>query len=215
MNPLIVTGTDTNIGKTVVAAMLTLCLDGMYWKPIQAGTKDGTDSMRVAKMTGLGAEHFLPERYVLKSPLSPHRAAELDSVKIEKNKLQLPSDIAAEKILIIEGAGGVLVPLTRELLQVELFAQWAAPTILCASTELGTINHSLLSIEALRKRGVDILGIIFIGDEMADSESTIISMGKTRHLGRLPFLNECNPKTLRATFHENFREQDFRAGHGR
>jgi len=215
MNPLIITGTDTNIGKSVVAAMLTLCLDGIYWKPIQSGTKDGTDSTRVAHMTGLGPEHFRPERYVLTNPLSPHRAAELDGITIDQNKLQLPNDIPAEQSLIIEGAGGVLVPVTRKLLQAELFSQWAVPAILCATTQLGTINHSLLSIEALRKRGVDILGIIFIGDEMADSESTIISMGKTRHLGRLPFLTECNPETLHDAFHENFHEQDFRAGHGR
>ncbi|MGY9105683.1 MAG: ATP-dependent dethiobiotin synthetase BioD, partial [Alphaproteobacteria bacterium] len=107
MNPLIITGTDTNIGKSVVAAMLTLGLDAIYWKPIQAGTKDGTDSARVAQMTGFDAERFLPERYVLTNPLSPHRAAELDGVTIEKDRLQLPGDIPAGRTLIIEGAGGV------------------------------------------------------------------------------------------------------------
>jgi dethiobiotin synthetase len=215
MNPLIITGTDTNIGKSVVAAMLTLGLDAIYWKPIQAGTKDGTDSARVAQMTGFDAERFLPERYVLTNPLSPHRAAELDGVTIEKDRLQLPGDIPAGRTLIIEGAGGVLVPITRNLLQAELFAHWGAPTILCAWTELGTINHSLLSIEALRARNVDILGILFIGDEIGDSESTIVEMGKVRHLGRLPFLAECNPKTLLAAFEENFHAQDFRPSHGR
>jgi len=215
MNPLIVTGTDTNIGKSVVAAMLTLSLDAIYWKPIQAGTKDGTDSARVAQMTGLGGERFRPERYVLTNPLSPHRAAELDGVTIEKDELQLPSDIPTGQTLIIEGAGGVLVPITRNLLQAELFAHWGAPTILCAWTKLGTINHSLLSIETLRKRNVDILGILFIGDEMADSESTIVEIGNVRHLGRLPFLKECNPETLRAAFQENFRSEDFRPDNGR
>ena len=95
-------------------------------------------------------------------------------------------------------------------MQADLFAHWAAPVILCARTALGTINHSLLSVEALRARGVDILGIIFIGDEMADTERTIAEMGKIRRLGRLPILKECNPKNLRAAFAENFRERDFR-----
>ena len=215
MKPIIVTGTDTNIGKSVVAAMLTLCLDAIYWKPIQAGNEDGTDSERVAEMTELKAARFLAERYVLKNPLSPHFAAALDGITIDEEKLQLPGDIAADQILLIEGAGGVLVPISKDLLQTELFVHWNAPVILCARTELGTINHSLLSIEALRKRSIDILGIIFVGNEMENSESTIVEMGKVKHLGRLPFLSKCNPKTLRAAFQENFREQDFRPGHGR
>ncbi len=214
VKPLIVTGTNTDIGKSVVSAMLTLGLDAIYWKPIQAGMLDGTDTSRVAEMTGLGPERFRRERYVLKNPLSPHRAAELDGITIEEQALSLPDDISTGQTLIIEGAGGVLVPVTREILQADLFAQWAAPTILCARTELGTINHSLLSIEALRARNVDILGIIFIGDEMADSERTIVEMGKVKRLGRLPILTECNPKNLRATFAENFRAEDFRTGHG-
>ena len=214
MKRLIVTGTNTNIGKSVVASMLTLGLDGVYWKPIQAGTDGGTDRARVAQMTGLGPERFRRERYILKNPLSPHRAAELDGITIDKQALRLPDDIPAQQTLIVEGVGGVLVPVTRELLQADLFAHWAAPAILCARTELGTINHSLLSIEALRKRSVDIHGIIFVGDEMADSERTIVEVGKIKRLGRLPVLKACNPKNLRAAFAENFREDDFRTGHG-
>ena len=214
MKPLIITGTDTNIGKTVIAAMLTLGLEGVYWKPIQAGTENGTDTKRVAQMTGLGPEHFRAEGYVLKHPLSPHRAAELENITIDENRLNLPDEMGEGQILIVEGAGGVLVPVTRQLLQAELFARWAAPVILCAWTELGTINHSLLSIEALRKRGLDILGIIFIGDEMPDSEQTIVTLGKVRHLGRMPFLSEINPKTLRAVFTTNFRRQDFEVANG-
>jgi len=211
---LIVTGTNTNIGKSVVASMLTLGLDGVYWKPIQAGTDGGTDRARVAQMTGLGPERFRRERYILKNPLSPHRAAELDGITIDRQALCLPDDIPAQQTLIVEGVGGVLVPVTRELLQADLFAHWAAPTILCARTELGTINHSLLSIEALRKRSVDILGIIFVGDEMADSERTIAEVGNIKRLGRLPILKACNPKNLHAAFAENFREEDFGTAHG-
>ena len=209
MKPLIVTGTDTDIGKSVVAAMLTLSLDAVYWKPIQAGTADGTDGARVAEMTGLGPERFRRERYVLKNPLSLHRAAELDGIVIEEQALCLPDDIPEGQSLVIEGAGGVLVPVTRDLMLAELFAHWAAPVILCARTELGTINHSLLSIEALRARGIDILGIIFIGEEMADSERTIVEIGKIKRLGRLPILKTCDAVTLRAAFAENFRRDDF------
>jgi dethiobiotin synthetase len=213
VNPLIVTGTDTDIGKSVVASMLTLGLEGIYWKPIQAGTEGGTDTERVVRMTGLGPERFRRERYILKHPLSPHRAAELEGITIDEHELSLPDDIPAQKSLIIEGAGGVLVPVTRNLLQADLFAQWKAPAILCARTALGTINHSLLSIEALRARGVKILGIVFVGDEMADTERTIVEMGGIKRLGRLPFLSECNPTNLRTAFAENFRAQDFGAGH--
>ena len=214
MKPLIVTGTDTGIGKSVVASMLTLGLDAIYWKPIQAGTEEVTDTERVAQMTKLGPDRFRRERYVLKNPLSPHRAAELERISIDKNELILPDDIPAQQTLIIEGAGGVLVPITRKILQADLFAHWAAPVILCARTALGTINHSLLSIEALRTRGVEILGIIFVGHEMTDTERTIVEMGKIKRLGRLPVLSECNPTTLRTAFAEKFCKEDFGFDYG-
>lgn len=213
MKPLIVTGTDTDIGKSVVASMLTLGLEAIYWKPIQAGTEGGTDTKRVAQMTGLGPERFKQERYVLKNPLSPHRAAEIEGMTIDASALSLPEDIPAQQTLIIEGAGGVLVPVTRKLLQADLFAHWAAPAILCARTALGTINHSLLSIEALRARGVEILGIVFVGDETADTEQTIVEIGKVKRLGRLPILSQCNPNTLRSAFAEYFHAEDFRNDH--
>src|SRR4051794_14727464 len=117
MRPLVITGTDTGIGKTVVAAMLTLGLDGYYWKPIQSGTKDGTDAARVAALTGLPPDRFVPERFVLTQPLSPHRAAELDGIEIDLASLALP-DVPSERWLIIEGAGGVLVPINRAVLQI-------------------------------------------------------------------------------------------------
>jgi dethiobiotin synthetase len=214
MKPLIVTGTDTGIGKTVVSAMLTLALDGIYWKPIQAGISDGTDTRRVMQWTELSPDHFRSERYILSHPLSPHRAAELDGVTIDVAGFPLPEDIAEGRRLIIEGAGGVLVPITRHFLQAEFFARWNAPVVLCARTQLGTINHSLLSIEALRARGIAILGVLFVGDAMPDSEQIIVEMGKVKRLGRLPFLPDLNAASLRAAFAENFAFEDFEAGHG-
>ena len=211
MKSFIITGTDTGIGKTVVSAMLTLALDGVYWKPIQAGTEGGTDRMRVAELTGLSEVHFRPERYCLRSPLSAHRAAELDGIKISIANLRLPDDIPGGRVLIIEGAGGLLVPLNRGLLQIELFAQWKAPVLLCARTSLGTINHTLLSLEALKQRSIDVLGIIFVGDAMPDSERTIVEFGGFPKLGRLPLLETLDRTTLRAAFDQHFHRRDFEA----
>jgi dethiobiotin synthetase len=202
MPRFVVTATDTDIGKTVFAAALADAIGASYWKPIQAGTEGGTDSEKVA---GLGVP-ILPECYRLSHPLSPHRAAELDGIVIDPEKLAPPD----EEALVIEGAGGVLVPVTRSLLFAELFARWGLPVILCARTALGTINHSLLSIEALRARGVVIHGIAFIGEANEDSEATIAEMGNVRRLGRLPWLNTLEREPLRAAFAAHFDRTDFR-----
>jgi dethiobiotin synthetase len=209
MKPLIVTGTDTGVGKTVVSAMLTLALDGIYWKPIQAGTADGTDRQRVVALTGLPEDRFRPERHVLREPLSPHRAAELDGIEISAGTLDLPADIPSDRRLIIEGAGGVLVPIDRQTLQAELFARWHAPAVLCARTSLGTINHTLLSLEALKQRAVDVLGIVFVGEPMPDSERTIVEFGGVRSLGRLPILPKLDAGALTAAFAASFNRRDF------
>ena len=211
MKPLIVTGTDTGVGKTVVSAMLTLALDGIYWKPIQSGTADGTDRQRVAAMTGLPEDRFRPERYVLREPLAPHRAAELDGIEIRADDLDLPEDIPPSRRLIVEGAGGVLVPINRQTLQIELFVRWGAPVVLCARTRLGTINHTLLSLEALRHRGIDVLGIVFIGEPMPDSERTIVEFSGAKSLGRLPILQRLDANELKSAFAASFDRRDFEA----
>ena len=196
----VVTGTDTDIGKTVFAAGLTVALGATYWKPVQAGLDDGSDSSRVAAL-GVAEADIIPEAYRLTTPCSPHRAAEIDGVVIDPARLALP-DIDGP--LVVEGAGGALVPVTRELLYADLFAQWNAPVIVVARTGLGTINHSLLTIEALRYRGVPILGLAFIGDPEPDSETTICTIGKVARLGRLPMLDPLTPETLRGAFHTHF-----------
>ncbi|HXH16852.1 MAG TPA: dethiobiotin synthase [Sphingomonas sp.] len=203
---IVVTGTDTDIGKTVFAAALTAALGARYWKPVQAGLADGSDAATVAAL-GVPAAHVLPEAYRLTTPCSPHLAAEIDGVAIDPNRLALP-DIDGP--LVVEGAGGVLVPITRDLLFADLFARWGKPVVLVARTGLGTINHSLLSIEALRSRGVPILGIAFIGDAVEDSEATIAALGKVRRLGRLPRLAPLNADTLAAAFAANFDPAAFR-----
>ena len=215
MKPLIVTGTDTGVGKTVVSAMLTLAFDAIYWKPIQAGTEDGTDRERVQALTGLPDERLRREAYLLAAPLSPHRAAESDGIEIDPDRLRLPSDIPRERWMIIEGAGGVLVPLTRRVLQAEIFASWRAPAVLCARTTLGTINHTLLSLEALRQRGIDVLGIVFVGDSMPDSERTIVEFSGTKSLGRLPLLPQLNASALNSAFATAFDRRELEAAYAR
>jgi dethiobiotin synthetase len=212
MNPLIVTGTDTDVGKTVVAAMLTLALDGYYWKPIQSGTRDGTDAARVAELTGLPSERFLPERFVLTQPLSPHRAAELDGIEIDVAMLALPR-IPHKSWLIVEGAGGIFVPINRGALQVHLFARWAAPVVVVARTSLGTINHTLLTLEALKQRSIKVLGIIFVGASLPDTERTIVDFSGAKRLGRLPFLSRLDGQSLRQAFAAHFNRADFEAAH--
>jgi dethiobiotin synthetase len=209
MTALVITGTDTGIGKTVVAAMLTLALDAVYWKPVQAGAADGTDAATVAAITGLGPDRFILERYLLSRPLSPHRAAELDGVEIDLHSLVLPGSAPGGHPLVVEGAGGVMVPLTRRTLYIDIFQRWGAPVVLCARTALGTINHVLLSVEALRARDIPILGIVFVGDEMPDNERTICEFADVRRLGRLPWLPRLTPVILAEAFDAEFRRQDF------
>lgn len=204
---IIVTGTDTGIGKTVFAAALAGALGAHYWKPVQAGIEDdGTDAERVARLADLPRDRVLPEVYRLATPCSPHLAAEIDGVTIDPVRLALPE---VDGPLVVEGAGGALVPISRGETYADQFARWHAPVVLVARTALGTINHSLLSIEALRARNVPILGVAFVGDPVEDSEATICAMGQVRRLGRLPILSALAPDTLRAAFAENFRLEDF------
>lgn len=190
---VVITGTDTGIGKTVFSAGLAGLLDGFYWKPVQSGLDDKTDSEVVARLAELPPGRVLPEVYRLKSPLSPHRSAEIDGVAIEAAKLSLP---VLPGPLVIEGAGGLMVPLNRRTRFIDIFEQWQLPVILCARTALGTINHTLLSIEALRTRSIPLLGVAFIGDEAADTQRTIAEFGDVAVLGRLPHLDPLTPETL-------------------
>ncbi|MEP3225245.1 MAG: dethiobiotin synthase [Parasphingorhabdus sp.] len=207
MNPrFVITGTDTDIGKTIFSAALTAALDAYYWKPVQAGLDEETDSEIVAR---LGAHHgskIWPEKYRLKIPASPHFAAAQEGVCLSADQLSIP-DVPGP--LVIEGAGGALVPLNDQLLYADLFAQWNQPVILVASTRLGTINHSLLTIEALNHRKVPIWGIAFIGDEVIDSQNTICRIGRVKNLGRLPMLSDLTADNLSKAFSRHFKRDDF------
>jgi dethiobiotin synthetase len=203
----VVSGTDTNVGKTVFSAGLAGALGAFYWKPIQSGVAPEGDKETVMRLSGLPADHVLPERYRLNAPLSPHRSAELDGVVIQPSVL-VPPDVAGP--LVIEGAGGLMVPITRAFLQIDLYQTWHLPVILVTRTTLGTINHTLLSVAAMRSRGIPIHGIAFVGEDNSDNIRTIGEMGDVRVLGRLPHLPQLNAHTLRDAFTTHFREEDFR-----
>lgn len=197
----IVTGTDTGVGKTVFAAGLVTALGADYWKPVQAGLDEATDSETVKLLAGADAT-ILPEAYRLTTPCSPHEAARLDGVEIEPARLALPEGAGP---LVVEGAGGVLAPFGEGLLAADLFALWGLPVILVARTSLGTISHSLLSLEALRARGLTVAGVAFIGTGNAASEAAIIRYGDCRHLGRLPLIDPLNAATLATAFAASIR----------
>lgn len=194
MTRLVVTGTDTGVGKTVVAAALCALTGAPYWKPVQAGLGDGTDRERVLALSGLHANDVLTEAYCLANPCSPHQAAAMDGVTIDPERLTPP-----DGPVVIEGAGGVLVPLTETLVYADLFARWGLPVVLVARTALGTINHSLLSLEALRSRNVPVAGIVFVGEENGESERIICALGHVRRIGRLPWIDPLDAANLRVT----------------
>jgi dethiobiotin synthetase len=204
--PIVVTGTDTDVGKTVFAAGLAGWLDGAYWKPVQAGLEPETDSETARRLSGLPDDRVLPEAWRLRTPASPHLAAEIDGVSIDPAAL---SPATMERTLVVEGAGGLMVPLTRDVLFIDVFARWRAPVVLCARTSLGTINHTLLSIEALRRRDIPLLGVALIGDAHDENQRIIAERGETTVLGRLPWLSPLTPSTLKEAFADAFRRADF------
>ncbi|HEV2599430.1 dethiobiotin synthase [Sphingopyxis sp.] len=201
MTRFVVTGTDTGIGKTIFSAGLAQATATPYWKPIQSGLEEETDSEVVARLAGVPIR---PEAWRLVTPASPHLAAEIDGVNIDIETLAPPPGD-----LIVEGAGGALVPVTRQTLYADLFAKWQIPVIVCARTALGTINHSLLTIEALKSRGVPIHGLAFLGDAVEDSEAIIAEIGGVRRLGRLPKIDPLSSEMLAAAFRANFDIADF------
>ena len=182
---LFVTGTDTGVGKTVVAAILTAGLDGIYWKPVQSGLEGVTDTEQVRQMTGMGEIHFAPETYRLRHPLSPHEAAELEGVRIELDRFQLPAH--PPSTLIVEGAGGIMVPLNQEHTMLDLMKRLRLPVLLVARTALGTINHTLLSIEQLRRSGLEVLGVVMNGQRNHGNRQAI------EHHGQVPVLAQIEP----------------------
>ena len=190
---LVVCGTDTDVGKTVVSAWLVQGLNAYYWKPVQSGLEGGGDRSSLARLLPEAADRLLPEAYRLSRPLSPHWAAELDGVAIEPERLDLP---ALAGPLVVETAGGVLVPLRRDWLQIEQLQRWRLPVLLVGRSGLGTLNHTLLSLEALRLRGVPVLGLVLNGPPHPDNPRTLEQLGGVPVLAELPPLQPLNAAAL-------------------
>ena len=204
MNPqtrLVICGTDTDVGKTVVSALMVQGLGAHYWKPVQCGLENGEgDRDRVQRWLNWPAERILPEAYRFLDPVSPHWAAELASgdpqrpgPPIDPVLLGLP---AVDGPLVVETAGGLLVPLRRDLLQIDQLQTWGLPILLVARSGLGTLNHTLLSLEALRRRQIPILGLLLNGPDHADNPRTLEELGGVRVLGSLPPLETLSRDSL-------------------
>lgn len=194
MKKFIVTGIGTDIGKTVVSSILAEALKATYWKPVQAGDLDNSDSIKIKKWCSESVQ-VLPEVFRLSQPLSPHSAAEIDNIKITANDLVLPE---VDGNFILEGAGGIMVPLNQEgLLFVDLIPMWNLPVILVSRHYLGSINHTLLTAEILQNRGAKIEGIIFVGDENKSTESIILSKTKLKLIARIPIAEEITSEFIK------------------
>jgi dethiobiotin synthetase len=190
-----VTGTDTDVGKTLVSAWLMTHLDADYWKPVQAGTEPETDSATVRRLAEISAERILPETYILPEAMAPHEAARRAGIRIDMAKLEPP---ATDRLLVVEGAGGTLVPLTDEAYVIDLASELHLPVLLVARSTLGTINHTLLSIEALRRRGLPLAGVVMSGPETPHNRAAIERYGQINVIAEIPWL----PSVTRATLLE-------------
>jgi dethiobiotin synthetase len=205
----VIVGTDTGVGKTVVSAAIVGALGAYYWKPVQSGLEGETDSQVVARLSGAPADHIFAEAWRLRRPASPHLSARDEGVDIDAAALSPPQ---CSGPLVIETAGGVMTPLSDRALTIDMLERWRLPVILVARTSLGTINHSLLTLEALRRRGISIMGVIFVGDADPGAQRSIETMGGVRSLGRLPRLDPLTQKTLSAAFNAAIARDAFGSG---
>jgi dethiobiotin synthetase len=182
MHRIIVTGIGTDVGKTIVSAILTLLFKGDYWKPIQCGDEEHCDTATIKKWIDTSRHFIHPPAYSFKAPLSPHHAARLENISIKWNTIFFPQ---TSRPLIIEGVGGIFVPLTTTTLSFDLFKSWNCKWVVVSKHYLGSINHTLLTLEVLKQRQIPILGIIFNGNPNPDSETAILETSQIPFLGRL------------------------------
>jgi len=185
-----VTGISTEIGKTVASAILTEALEADYWKPVQSGDLDFSDTMKVQRWVRNSKTTFHPETYRLHTPMSPHASAEIDGVQIKMERFKLPT---TDNFLIAEGAGGLLVPLNDRECIIDLIEHLGLPVVLVSRHYLGSINHTLLSIEALQRRNIPIAALIFNGAEHPTTESIIQKMSGIEALARIDEHEEITP----------------------
>lgn len=201
---LFIAGTDTGIGKSFVSAILLLGLGGKYWKPIQSGLEGITDTQWIKEKTGLPESCFYPETYRLKRPLSPHASAAMEGKRIDLDSFEMP--LAGEdEALIIEGAGGVMVPLNEKDLMTDLIKKLGAPVLLVARSSLGTINHTLLSLTQMRREGIEIFGVVMNGKKNSSNCDAIEHYGDVKVLAEIEALKGISPDSLKNCFKKKFK----------
>jgi dethiobiotin synthetase len=193
MKRIFVSGISTDVGKTVTSAILTEALQADYWKPVQSGNYHGTDSESVRSLICNPKTKFHPEAYSLKHPMSPHAAAELEGIEIDIDKITLPE---TDNTLVIEGAGGLMVPINKKHFVIDLIKKFDAPVVLVIQNYLGSINHSLLSIDALRSRNVKLAGVVINGPRHEMSEEIILKYAGVKCIGRILPENEINKEVV-------------------
>jgi dethiobiotin synthase len=203
-----VTGTDTNVGKTVLSALLVAALDAVYWKPVQTGAIEGTDRESVRAWAEIPEERLPLERYLFDAPVSPHLASREEKVRIDLDAFELPKSAASHsRKWIVEGAGGVLVPLNERDLMRDLMRRIGFPVIIAARTALGTINHTLLTLAALREANLPISGVVMIGDRNDDNRLAIERYGEACVIGYIPILPKIDRSTLLDVYSKYFDHQ--------
>lgn len=196
-----IAGTDTGIGKTMTAAILMAGLKGTYWKPVQSGDAQGSDTDWIMRVTGLAQRHFHPETYRLSRPLSPHAAARADGVCIDLEAFELPECTGS---LIVEGAGGIMVPLNENAMITDLIKHLDLPVLLVAKSGLGTINHTLLSLEQLKRLEIDVAGVVLNGEPNPENRQAIACYGNVPLPAQIPPLGRVDAKILAQSFQQYF-----------
>jgi dethiobiotin synthetase len=208
MTGYFVTGTDTNVGKTVLSALLVAVLDAVYWKPVQTGVLEGTDRESVRVWAEALEERLPPERYRFNPPVSPHLASRAAGVRIDLDEFEFPVAPPGRK-WIVEGAGGVMVPLNERDLMRDLMKRIGLPVLVAARTTLGTINHTLLTLAALREERLPICGVVLIGEENIENRCAIEHYGNVRVVGRIPLLKQIHRTALLEVYEKHFDHAKF------
>ncbi len=208
MTGYFVTGTDTNVGKTVLSALLVAALDALYWKPVQTGAVEGTDREAVRAWAEAPEERLPSERYRFDPPVSPHLASREAGAHIDLEAFEFPAAPAGRK-WIVEGAGGVLVPLNERDLMRDLIRRIGFPVIVAARTSLGTINHTLLTLAALRDASLPICGVVLIGDENIENRCAVEHYGRVSVVGHIPILKQIRRAALLEVYEKYFDRAKF------
>ncbi|MDE3180209.1 MAG: dethiobiotin synthase [Acidobacteriota bacterium] len=204
-----VTGTDTSVGKTVLSALLTAALGAVYWKPVQSGAIEGTDRQTVMRIAGIPEQRTRPECYCFDPPVSPHLAAREAGIRIDLSRIRIP-EIDEDLPLVVEGAGGILTPLNETETLLNLISHLSLPVVVAARSSLGTINHSLLTLGALRQANAEVRGVVMLGEENLENRRAIEHYGEVPVIGHVPWLaNLCRGELIQA-FETRFDQAAFR-----